>query len=233
MTKETMEGASIGERPAACTVPKRAPELTGAISSLAAPSPATATSVQDLDLDVDKLRDKVKSRIENFNADITAMVTKMGQQYAARAEKVHQEQAAMDKAHQAGKDLATLSHILDIHDYDPELAAKSAEAERDTDVLHQKVTAAHDEILKVQAKSEERVRSILTAVTEGMNKLKADLYDGESEMGRKVMEMSTATDYEGKVKAHKELMVLHDGAFKALQADFMRRTAYAFKDPQT
>lgn len=227
-----MEGANMGEFPAACAVPTRVPQLTTAIPSPAAPSPADAPSPQDLELDVDKLRDKLKSRIDNFNADITAMVTKMGQQYAARAEKVRQEQAAMDKAHQTGKDLATLSKILDVYDYDPELAAKSAEAEHDTDVLHQKVTAAHDEILKAQARSEERVTSILAAVMEGMNKLKADLYNEESEMGRKVIEISTATDHEGKVKAHKELMVLHDGAFKALQADFMRRTAYAFKDPQ-
>lgn len=211
-------------------LPKRAPELTTAIPSPAAPSPATATSVQDLDLDVDKLRDKLKSKIDAFNADISAMMTKRAQQYAALAQKVHQEQAAIDEAHQSGKKLASRFKMLDVYDDDRELAAKSAETERDTDALHQRATAAHDEILKAQARSDERVRSVLQDTTDGLNKMKADLDHKESEMGRKLIEVSAATDLKGKVKAYEDVVELYFSAFNAVQADFARRTAYASKD---
>lgn len=225
----------MGKRQAACARQKICVAHHNCLSAglllpFSAPS-AAATSPQDLELDADELRDKLKSKINDFNADISAMMTQRAQQYAALAEKVHQEQAAIDEAHQSGKKLASVFKMLDVYyDDDPELAAKSAETERSTDALHQRATAAHDEALKAQARSDERVRSVLQATTDGLNKMKADLDHKESEMGRKLIEMSAATDLEGKVKAYEEVVELYFSAFNAVQADFARRTAYASKD---
>lgn len=84
---------------------------------------------------------------------------------------------------------------------------------------------------QLSANSEKKMMRVMTALQAGWNKIKTDLDDEQSQMGRKLLEVSTATSHEGKAKARRELMSLYEDATNAMRADLARRYAQRHAPP--